>query len=120
MGGDFGDIYDEGHFDCSEMSSYLWYYFTYKCHYKTYLVIGDNGAVKDACWILIQSKSSTILVESTILQIVKTNRNEYNEYIKFSGIRFLIAINRGQFDWWNSPYSDTLNQLLSTDQESYQ
>lgn len=111
---DFYDVYRENYFDCSEMSSYLEWYFE-RSGYKTDIVIGHtgNGSRLSHAWVRIHGENnSLIMVEATCCEVLPQYwyESEYHEEMSLSNIyktdNTLFCID--EFDWWNTSYADQL------------
>lgn len=100
--------YEEGVFDCSEMSAYLeWYLENEGWHTK--IVVGDSpfGSGRHA-WLLVETSEGKYMpVEATSVTVVWWSDPNFDNYwiydYKFETIQDAIAWNESEFDWWKSP-----------------
>lgn len=101
--------YEEGVFDCSEMSAGL-----ERClenrGWHTFICVGDCpfGSGKHA-WLLVETEPDEYIpIEPTNLQLVPTTESYYSNYFiydcKFERIWQACEYSPKEFDWWNVPY----------------
>jgi hypothetical protein len=99
--------YQEGVFDCSEMSAYLeWKLENEGWHTK--IIVGDSpfSSGKHA-WLLVEtSKGAYMPVESTNMDVVWWSSPYFDDYFKydheFETIQEALAYSETEFDWWKS------------------
>lgn len=99
------DQYEEGVFDCSEMSAYIEWDLENKGWHTT-IVAGDSpfGSGKHA-WLLVETSEGKYMpVESTNIEIVWWENPNFDDYFvydrSFETILEAIAYNESEFDWW--------------------
>jgi len=97
--------YEEGVFDCSEMSAYLeWYLENEGWH--TIIVVGDSpfGSGRHAWLVVEASEGEYMPVESTTGEIVWWENQYFDNYFEydrsFETIQEAIAYDESDFDWW--------------------
>jgi len=100
--------YQEGVFDCSEMSAYLeWYLENEGWH--TYIVCGEapwDGGYH--AWLLVETSLDHYMpVESTNIEVVWWDDPHFDDYFtydyEFETIQEAVAYSESEFDWWKSP-----------------
>ena len=97
--------YQEGVFDCSEMSGYLERYLENK-GWRAKIVVGDSPFSSGRhAWLLVETSQGKYMpVESTNIEIVwwdDPNFDNYWEYDRsFETIQDALAYNENEFDWW--------------------
>ncbi len=99
--------YQEGVFDCSEMSAYLeWHLENEGWH--TIIAVGDSpfGSGRHA-WLLVETTVDKYMpVESTGMTVVMWSDSHFDNYFKydhsFETIQEALAYNETEFDWWQS------------------
>jgi len=97
--------YQEGVFDCSEMSAYLeWYLENEGWH--TIIIAGDSpfGSGYHA-WLLVECEEGKYMpVESTNIEIVWWDDPYFDNYFaydyEFETIDDALAYSETEFDWW--------------------
>ena len=97
--------YEEGVFDCSEMSAYLeWRLENEGWH--TIIVIGDSpfGSGYHA-WLLVETSADHYMpVESTTIEVVWWDDPYFDNYLiydyEFETIDDALAYSETEFDWW--------------------
>lgn len=99
--------YEEGVFDCSEMSASLERYLENE-GWNTVIIAGDSpfGSGYHA-WLLVETSEGKYMpVESTTIDVVwweDANFDNYFEYDhEFETIQEALAHNESEFDWWAS------------------
>jgi len=97
--------YEEGVFDCSEMSAYLeWYLENEGWH--TIIIAGDSpfGSEYHA-WLLVETSTDQYMpVESTNIEIIWWDDPYFDNYFaydyEFETIDDALAYSETEFDWW--------------------
>ena len=114
---DFGDVYREGYFDCSEMATFLEYYFENQCGWDTYIIVGDSNMGPHA-WVYMEDEyGNYVHVESTDLFVIDSYNWEMYEYTMeatYGNVSSLCASHNyvsDEWDWWNTRYAPTLGPL---------
>lgn len=102
--------YQEGVFDCSEMSACLeWFLENGGWHVKIYVGDSPFSSGKHAWLIVETSEGKYMPVESTTLHVVwwsDPNFDDYWEYEdRFETIQDAIAYSESGFDWWELGFS---------------
>ena len=96
--------YQEGVFDCSEMSAYLeWYLENEGWHAK--IVVGDSPSGRRHAWLLVETSEGKYMpVESTSIGVVWWSDPNFDNYFNydhsFETIQEALAYNESDFDWW--------------------
>ena len=97
--------YEEGVFDCSEMSAYLeWYLENEGWH--TIIIAGDSPFDSGYhAWLLIECEQGKYMpVESTHIEIVWWDDPYFDNYFiydsEFETIEDALAYSETEFDWW--------------------
>jgi hypothetical protein len=99
--------YQEGVFDCSEMSAHLeWKLENEGWH--TYIVVGNSpfGSGKHA-WLLVETSEGAYMpVEPTTIEVVWWSSPYFDNYFRydheFETIQEALAYSETEFDWWKS------------------
>jgi|GEM_PF-7082022 len=97
--------YQEGVFDCSEMSAYLeWYLENEGWNVDIVIGVSPFGSGRHA-WLLVETSEGKYMpVEATSISVVlwdDPNFDNYWEYDQlFEDIHDAIAYNESEFDWW--------------------
>jgi hypothetical protein len=99
--------YQEGVFDCSEMSAYLeWKLENEGWH--TYIIFGDSpfSSGKHA-WFLVETTSGKYMpVESTTMSVAWWDSPYFDNYFtyehQFETIQDALSYSETEFDWWKS------------------
>ncbi len=98
--------YQEGVFDCSEMSAYLEWHLENE-GWNTVIVAGDSpfGSGKHA-WLLVETSTDHYMpVESTNIEVVWWEDPYFDNYwtydYVFETILDALAYSETEFDWWN-------------------
>ena len=97
--------YEEGVFDCSEMSAYLEWYLE-KQGWHAIIIVGDSPFDSDYhAWLLVETSPDHYTpVESTTIQIVWWDDPYFDSYFiydyEFETIQEATAYNESEFDWW--------------------
>ena len=99
--------YQEGVFDCSEMSAYLeWKLENEGWHTK--IIVGDSpfGSGRHA-WLLVETSNDKYMpVESTNMAVVLWDSPYFDNYFKydrsFETIQDALKYSETEFDWWKS------------------
>jgi hypothetical protein len=99
--------YQEGVFDCSEMSAYLeWKLENEGWHTK--IIVGDSpfGSGRHA-WLLVETSNGKYMpVESTNMAVVLWESPYFDNYFKydhsFETIQETLVYSETEFDWWKS------------------
>ena len=104
---DWINPYQEGVFDCSEMSAYLeWHLENVGWH--TEIIVGDSPFSSGRhAWLLVEtSVGKYIPVESTNVGVVSWEDANFDNYFKYDGsfetIEDSLAYSETEFDWWQS------------------
>ena len=99
--------YQEGVFDCSEMSAYLeWKLENEGWH--TYIVIGDCPfGPGNHAWLLVETSNDQYMpVESTTMSVVWWDSQYFDSYFtyehQFESIQDALSHSATEFDWWKS------------------
>lgn len=99
--------YQEGVFDCSEMSAYLEWYLENE-GWNAKIVIGDSpfSSGKHA-WLLVETNEGKYMpVEATSIRVVLWDDSNFDNYWdydqRFETIHDAIEYNESEFDWWQS------------------
>ena len=97
--------YQEGVFDCSEMSAYLERYLENK-GWHTIIVVGNSpfGSGRHA-WLLVETSQDHYMpVEPTNVQVVWWEDPNFDNYFKydheFEKIQDALKYDPTEFDWW--------------------
>jgi len=99
--------YQEGVFDCSEMSAYLeWKLENEGWHTK--IIVGDSpfGSGQHA-WLLVETSNGKYMpVESTNMAVLLWDSPHFDNYFKydrsFETIQDALKYSETEFDWWKS------------------
>jgi len=98
--------YEEGVFDCSEMSAYLERYLENE-GWNAVILVGDSPfSTGRHAWLLVETSEGAYMpVESTTLQVVWWSNPNYDEYFEyeqsFETIFEALEYSETEFDWWN-------------------
>jgi hypothetical protein len=99
------DPYQEGVFDCSEMSAYLEWELENK-GWHTLIIAGDSpfGSGRHA-WLLVETSQGKYMpVETTTMEIVWWDNPYFDNYFiydySFEDIQEALAYDESEFDWW--------------------
>lgn len=98
--------YQEGVFDCSEMSAYLeWKLENEGWHTK--IIVGDSpsGSGRGHAWLLVETSVGKYMpVESTNMAVVWWESPYFDNYFKYDHsietIQDALKYNETEFDWW--------------------
>lgn len=100
--------YQEGVFDCSDMSAYLERHLENE-GWNAIIVAGDSpfGSGRHA-WLLVEASTDQYMpIESTNIEVVWWSNPDFDDYFiydyEFETIQEAIAYNENEFDWWKSP-----------------
>ena len=99
--------YEEGVFDCSEMSALTERHLENK-GWHTIIVVGNSPFSSGRhCWLLIETSSDKyMLVETTNLEVVLWSSPYFDNYFEydhsFETIQEALAYSETEFDWWKS------------------
>lgn len=98
--------YEEGEFDCSEMSAYLeWYLENQGWHIV--IIVGDCPFSSGRhSWLLVEtSKGYYMPVEATKIEVVWWENPNFEDYFNydhdFETVQDALAYSKTGFDWWN-------------------
>jgi hypothetical protein len=98
--------YEEGVYDCSEMSAELERYLENK-GWNTIVVVGDSPfSTGRHAWLLVEtSKGAYIPVESTNIQVILWSNPNFDNYFVYDDsletIQEALEYSETEFDWWN-------------------
>ena len=99
--------YEEGVFDCSEMSAYLERKLENE-GWHTKIVIGDSPSGSGLhAWLLVETSNGKYMpVESTTMSVVWWEDPYFDNYFEydysFETIQDALEYNETEFDWWES------------------
>jgi len=100
--------YQEGVFDCSEMTAYLEWHLENE-GWNAIIVAGDTPFDSGRhAWLLVETSEGHYMpVESTTIEVVWWSNPDFDDYFiydyEFETIQEAIAYNENEFDWWKSP-----------------
>lgn len=99
--------YQEGVFDCSEMSAYLEWYLENR-GWHTFIITGESPFSEEPhAWILVETSEGKYMpVETTTPKVVFSSSPYFDNYFeyehKFETIQDALAVSETEFDWWRS------------------
>lgn len=99
--------YQEGTFDCSEMSAHLEMDFENE-GFHTFIVVGNSPFDSGRhAWLLVETSVGKYTpVEATNRQVIWQSSPYFDNYFKydhrFETIQDALAYSQTDFDWWNS------------------
>ena len=103
----FEEQYQEGVFDCSEMSANLeWWLENNGWHAK--IIVGDCPFSSGYhAWLLVETSNGKYMpIEATTIEVVWWEDSNFYNYFKydhcFETIQEALAYSETSFDWWNS------------------
>jgi len=101
--------YEEGVFDCSEMSAYLEWYLENR-GWHAVIIAGESPFSQNPhTWILVETSEGTYMpVETTTTppKVVLSTSPDFDNYFEydyeFETIQDALAASETEFDWWKS------------------